>query len=405
MYYFEDFKGFSKAKLDLSKPFTILIGPNGSGKSNIIEAIELLSFIASGGSLHDITDMGREHYGLQIRGSLSACPRYGKDVFSLRFSGGFMNKAFSYAVTVQTQPTPSISQENLIYGDRMIFETITEKVDTPKNHIWVRYDNFAKSGKKPQVPVSSEQSILSQYPTFATKNKERDKCLKLVKSMMNYLHTPFIFEPNPKYMCQYERVGARILAKDGANLSAVLYALAQGNQSDTQILSRLLSWIKQLSDSPYHAFDFDMTKYNNVMFGLTEGDFEHSIGANLLSDGTLRHLAILTALETVEPSSLIVIEEFDNGLHPSRIEILVKAIFECCQRRNLNVLVTTHNPATLNTLEMPIEKLEGLVLSSWDKTEQTAKLTRFFDLPRFETFLEKGQLGDLVTQRLNSTTD
>jgi hypothetical protein len=68
---------------------------------------------------------------------------------------------------------------------------------------------------------------------------------------------PFVFEPNPKQMRQYERVGPRVLAKDGANLSAVLYALAHGNPPNTQMIERLLNWIKQLSDNPYQAFDFD----------------------------------------------------------------------------------------------------------------------------------------------------
>ncbi|MEK8018411.1 MAG: ATP-binding protein [Candidatus Parabeggiatoa sp.] len=400
MHYFENFKSFAKAELDLSTPFTVIIGPNGSGKSNLIEAIELLSFIADGGPLHNITDMGRENQGLQIRGSLSGCPRYGNNVFSLRFSGELMKKTFSYSVTLQTEPTPLIKQENLVYNNRTIFETINKKTERYKDDILVRYDHFAQDGKKSEVPVLSSQSVISQYPELATKNQQRDEYIQILKNIKHSLHRPFVFEPNPKQMRQYERVGPRVLAKDGANLSAVLYALAHGNLTDIQTIDRLLNWLKKFSDSPYQAFDFDMTKYNSVMFGLIESHDNYSIGANLLSDGTLRLLAILTALETVEPASLMIIEEFDNGLHPSRIEMLINAIFECCQRRNINVLVTTHNPATLNTLEMPVEQLEGLILSTWDNTEQTAKLTRFFDLPRFEAFLEKGHLGDLVTQRL-----
>ena len=42
------------------------------------------------------------------------------------------------------------------------------------------------------------------------------------------------------------------------------------------------------------------------------------VDARLLSDGTLRMLAVVTALETVPTGSRIIIEEFDNGLHPSR---------------------------------------------------------------------------------------
>jgi predicted ATPase len=396
MHNFENFKGFAKAELELSKPFTILIGPNGAGKSNVIEAIELLSFIAYGGPLHEITDLGRGNYGLQIRGSLSACPRFAQKAFSLHFSDEFKNKPFSYSVAVQTEPIPLISQEKLVYEGRILFETISKNKEISTD-IWVRYENFAQ-GKKPLVSVSANQSVLSQYQDFATKNKEREKGLKLIKAIKISLRAPFVFEPNPKLMRQYERVGNRVLAKDGANLSAVLYALDQNN-SEQHILHRLLDWIKPLSDQSYQAFDFDLTKYHNVMFGLKEGHNKHSVSANLLSDGTLRHLAMLTALETVDASSLMVIEEFDNGLHASRIERLVKAIEEVCQRRNLKILVTTHNPATLNFLERSIEQLDGLVLCTWDDAKQASKLTRLFDLPRFEAFLEKGQLGDLVTHR------
>ncbi|MCF7994391.1 MAG: ATP-binding protein [Chromatiaceae bacterium] len=45
-----------------------------------------------------------------------------------------------------------------------------------------------------------------------------------------------------------------------------------------------------------------------------------------MSDGTLRYdVAIVTALLTREPGSLLVIEEVDNGLHPSRAHLLVRA--------------------------------------------------------------------------------
>ena len=43
----ENFKSFRKATLPLA-PLTLLIGANASGKSNAIEAIQLLSWLASG---------------------------------------------------------------------------------------------------------------------------------------------------------------------------------------------------------------------------------------------------------------------------------------------------------------------------------------------------------------------
>ena len=57
MHYFTDFKGFKDVSIELLHPFTLLIGPNGSGKTNVIEAIEMLSFIARGQPLYEIADV------------------------------------------------------------------------------------------------------------------------------------------------------------------------------------------------------------------------------------------------------------------------------------------------------------------------------------------------------------
>jgi energy-coupling factor transporter ATP-binding protein EcfA2 len=58
MIYLQNFKGFAQTEVDLQQPVTLLIGPNGSGKSNLIEALELLSFMVSGQPLHRISDTG-----------------------------------------------------------------------------------------------------------------------------------------------------------------------------------------------------------------------------------------------------------------------------------------------------------------------------------------------------------
>lgn len=68
--------------VNLFRPMTVLIGPNGSGKTNLIEAVELLAFLASGEPLHNVTDVGRGG-GLEIRGGLQSCVRRGAEQFSM----------------------------------------------------------------------------------------------------------------------------------------------------------------------------------------------------------------------------------------------------------------------------------------------------------------------------------
>ena len=198
-------------------------------------------------------------------------------------------------------------------------------------------------------------------------------------------------------MHDYERIGNNILSKDGANLSAVLYSLSTGNETQKASLDRLLSQISQLPDEPYEAFDFTTTDLGDVIFGLREKT-GYTIDAHSLSDGTLRTLAILTALETVQEGSHVIVEQFDNGLHPGRVGVLNSAIAEATERRKLSVLVTTHNPATMNNLTP--EQMKGVVLCTSSAEKQTADLVDLDSLPRSDELLERGSLGDLVSRRV-----
>ena len=402
MHHLRNYKGFADAQIDLLKPFSLLIGPNGSGKSNVIEAIELLSFVARGQPLYEIGDIGRGSSGLEVRGGLQACGRKGKDRFQLGFSANVMFKGqrrpFWYDVEICTRPYPQIIDERLKVGDRTLYKTLPKQPDSTSRDLTVQYDNFARGGRKPHVQVSSDRSVLSQYREFAASNNLSYKnWLQAVQGIMSHLQASFVFDPDPKLMHNYERVGDTILKKNGSNLSAVLYGLSTGDEDQQATLQRLLKKIRQLPDEPYEEFDFTLTSLGDVIFGFKESS-GYKVDARVLSDGTLRTLAILTAFETVSEGSRIVVEEFDNGLHPSRVGVLTEAIAEVAKNRHLQVLVTTHNPATMNFLTR--EQLEGVVLCTWGDENESASLVRLDELPRYDEFLERGRLGDLVTRRV-----
>ena len=402
MHHLRNYKGFADAQINLLNPFSLLIGPNGSGKSNVIEAIELLSFVARGQPLYEIGDIGRGSSGLEVRGGLQACGREGKDRFRLGFSANVMfegePRPFRYDVEICTRPSPQIIDEGLKVGTRMLYKTVPKQPDSTSRDLTVQYDNFARGGRKPQAQVSSDRSVLSQYREFTVSNNPSYKnWLQAVQGIMSHLQASFVFDPDPKLMHSYERVGDTILKKNGSNLSAVLYGLSTGDDDQRATLQRLLDKICQLPDEPYVGFDFTLAGLGDVIFGIQESS-GYSVDSRVLSDGTLRTLAILTAFETVSKGSRIVIEEFDNGLHPSRVGVLAEAITEVANNRQLNVLVTTHNPATMNFLTR--KQLNGVVLCTWDDENGSANLVRLDELPRYDEFLERGRLGDLVTRRV-----
>ena len=401
MHHIVEFKGFDRVGIDLLRPFTLLIGPNGSGKTNVIEAIELLSFIARGQPFYEIADVGRTETGLQIRGGLQACGRMGRDIIVLgfnattRFDGAL--RQVVYRIHIRTKPHPQIQDEELKVGDRVIYETLLKNLRSASRDLIVKYDNFARGGRKPQTAASSERSVLSQYREIAQKNLKIKECNRLVQAVVRHLQASFVFDPNPKLMHGYERIGNNVLSKDGANLSAVLYSLSIGDETQKAALDRLLSQISQLPDEPYEDFDFAITDLGDVIFWLREKT-GYKVDARSLSDGTLRTLAILTALATVQEYSHVIVEEFDNGLHPSRVGVLTSAIVEATERRNLRVLVTTHNPATMNNLTP--EQMKGVILCTWSEDKQAADLVELDSLPRSDELLERGQLGDLVSRRV-----
>ena len=423
MFYLRWFKNFEMAELDNERPVTLLIGPNGAGKSNLIEAVELLSFIASGRPLHEVTDFGREG-GLEVRGGLEACPTHGQDTFTLGLRSVVSTpegeREAHYEISVRVGKEPRIAGEFLKIDGRDIpvFEVLPSNAESASADNQVRYDNNAKGKNKPVTSVAADHSALSQYPRFALGNKKLSKTLATISAMLSSLDAPAVFDPLPRLMRNYERTGETRLARNGFNISPVLFSLHQFRgqvitdpKSKKQIIrpvnqkaiaDRILRRISQLPDEPFTEFNFIQTKARDVMFGFKTPHDNRAVIARVLSDGTLRALAILTALETSPANKRLILEEFDNGVHPSRVQILSEALFDCAVRNKLRVVATTQNPATLNALTD--EQYGSVLLVVHDAGQKFARLLPLMQLPGYIEFVEQGRLGDLVTRRVTSDT-
>lgn len=398
MHHFIDFKSFRRAQINLLRPLTILVGPNGSGKSNALEGIEVLASIAGGHRLREITDLDRQG-ALNVRGGLHGCPRYGSDSFTLQFSARMRwsrgTGPFKYSVTVAPLPEPRVKAESLFFRETMLFREVEGSGSPTSADITFEYNNFARGGVKPRASVSATRSALSQYEHFATKNRKLQEVLRLIRGVRRHLRASFVFDPRPSAMRQYERIGHDSLLRDGSNLSSVLFGLKENGAAK---LEELFGHIRQVPDEPYSGFDFVTTPLGDVIFGMLEQHSEHLSDARMLSDGTLRTLAVLTAVATGERYSRVVVEEFDNGLHPSRIASLIQAITHSSQERDINVLLSTHNPEVLNALTP--EQQRNVVLAFRSKADFYSRLLPLTEVARYDELLERGRLGDLVTRRI-----
>ena len=106
-------------------------------------------------------------------------------------------------------------------------------------------------------------------------------------------------------------------------------------------------------------------------------------------------LAIAAAMLSATEGSLVVIEEIDNGVHLSRAKQLLEPIQTIATKRNLRVLLSTHNPALMDAL--PDRALRDVVFCFRDPTTGDSRLSRLGDLDEFPGLASQGPLGYLVT--------
>lgn len=137
-----------------------------------------------------------------------------------------------------------------------------------------------------------------------------------------------------------------------------------------------------------------------VMVQLHEsfGTNNQPVSARLLSDGTLRALAVAAALLSVPDGGLVVIEEIDNGVHPSRAQALLENIRAIANKRRLRVLITTHNPALLDAI--PADALRDVVVCYRDPGDGRSRLRRLGDLDEYPEIVARGPLGRVVAANL-----
>lgn len=186
------------------------------------------------------------------------------------------------------------------------------------------------------------------------------------------------------------------LAENGANLSAILYRLCRNEE----IKAELLSFVQALPEQGISDIGFVETSRGEAMVELTEtfGGRKSKYDAGLLSDGTLRVLAIAAALLSAPEGGLVAVEEIDNGVHPSRAQGLLEHIAKIARKRGVRLLMTTHNPALLDAL--PDAAVPNVVFCFRDPKNGASQLVRLQDIENYPSLLARGKVGRLLTRGL-----
>lgn len=395
-----NFKSYREADLPLSA-LTILVGANASGKSNIIEALRLISWIAQGQKLSALQYLINSDEQV-VRGRIADLPLRGHNTF--RFT--YQNEALEFdhlemEFEVREDEALHIRQETCFHSSEgtVLYQTV-EPASAGNSDIRVAYNNFARGRNNPQITCSDQQAVFLQLGNAArfadTHIKSREIIPQIVRMYEHQLANILFLDPVPVKMREYSFRSDKRLLGDGRNLSSVLYDLCLNGDGVVNKKS-ILSFIKSLPEQDIADIGFLEGPRGEVMVTLTEtfGGQTVTYDAGLLSDGTLRVLAIAAALLSAPEGSIVVVEEIDNGVHPSRASKLLAEMNQITRRKNLTLLLTSHNPALLNAL--PPSAVPDVVFCFRDPQDGNSRLMRISDLPDYPELLAQGALGDLMS--------
>ena len=399
------FKSYKNATLTLGAnpsererraPLSVLIGANASGKTNLIEGLRLLSAIAAGTRLDSIGSGS----AAGLRGRLGDLGYHEATSFSFACHTDF-EEYERYEITLALREDRLHIHDERVWSPSRVVPLfqIMEPSKGLASDVEVAYDNFARGGKKPRVTCTDQVSLLTQLSSSArfqaTHKKAQNKVPEYCGLYQSLLQNIRLLDPRPTEMRGYSFRNETILDEHGTNLSAVLFDLCR----EPAMKETILQFIRDVPEQDIAGIEFIETERGDVMVKLTEtfGGHRTPYDASRLSDGTLRILAVAAAMLSTPTGGIVIIEEIDNGVHPSRVESLLQRLSSVALRRGLKVLVTSHNPALLDAL--PDEAVPDVVFCYRDRTEGSSRLIRLEEVPDYPKLLMQGPLGRLVTRR------
>ncbi len=402
------FKSFQDVAVPI-EPLTLLIGRNGSGKSNALDALEVVSRLARGDEVRDAVEGNRRDAG-PVRGGLDGCLPHGSDTFALGVtlvSG--QGERVRLDVTVQVRPQVQIVSERLCHEVGGRWRTLLDTVELVGDRadidaaIW-----NGNRGRNPRRTFRSSHLLTSQLPLRVVgKTQSEQYLLAVAAETLAVLGGVFHLDPVPHLMRGYVPEQDVVLRRTAENLSA---AVARLKQTDRDRFGALLQVVRTLPEYEVRSLDLGHGGFGDVMIALKErrGRSSVAVPARQMSDGMLRMLAIATALLTgggglaIEPGAqeragalMLVIEELENGLHPSQAAALLQLVGEQASAQKFQVVLTTHSPALLDALSG--QQHRGVIVIQRGRTSGLSTASRLVDLPGYLRLLSAAPLGAAVT--------
>ena len=363
-----------KSLVDLEVNFehlAVLVGPNASGKSNFLDALHLLSRVATSRTL-------KEAFDPPYRGHALESFTFGKE--------GIKSLLEEETVSLSIEVDVRISSRIIESVNRQIQETRRTPLDgdesvSKRSPPTVRAENLRYRIEIEMLPKLGILRVADEYlAALNTKGELSQKRKPFLEQIDNQLHLRMEGQAHPLY---YERyLDYSILSRShypphyphltamqqelanwltfylepreqmrlpnpvkavhdigpmGEDIAAFLNTLQARNKRQFESVEKSLhAMIPSIT-----GIDVNVNELGEVELDLREG--EKRISARVLSEGTLRILGILALVGAEVPPTLIGFEEPENGIHPRRIRRIAQFLETRMILEDIQFIVTTHS--------------------------------------------------------------
>ena len=340
----ENFKSIHKESIDLGR-VNVFIGVNGCGKTNILEALGMASAA--------LIDKNLKNDELVLKGIRVTKP-------SITFSSFFNEKikkeikiVFSWSKTKRQIPIILIADEkDNIFGTWIGQSMILAK--DLKNFS----DNIIKQlSSLNNISESERDHIYKFRDNEINKLKEEGVVIWLEENELNFFEYFKIYNLSTQILRGIGGTSYSIPGIHGENLDVLINTFSKEEMEELEHHASMISWLDKiiidqedalklqghklnLSASKLYFRDKFMQKKNNVF------------SAENANEGILHALFYLALFISKKTPKLFAIDNIDSALNPGLCRDLIEVLIKLAKKNNKQVLITTHNPAILDGINL-----------------------------------------------------
>lgn len=330
------FKSVADTRLEDVTTFSVFAGPNGSGKSNLADALAFVGAVVESGAvkaLRQFRGFAQVHsYKLQRKNART---------FGFKLHATLDGQALQYQLKVHDMDTePQIDELLTVNGKKTL-----ERKKSGGPYLWSEGED--KPFEVEKFPADMSGLLFTQHEL----------------SLYAYLTNVEVFRFDPLGAKEPDGSSADTTAlhPNGHNVATMIATLEKNEDFRTQVMdwmSLLVPGMEQVRTEPDRLSGGTVIKFKE------EGTKAH-FPANLISDGTIYALCIMTAVlsrSRAKKHGITLIEEPERGLHPKGIEALVDLMRENASREH-PVFVTTHSESLVRATKVEelwlVNKVDG----------------------------------------------